>query len=215
MRKILNKFLLFFLKIIHIIYPYKIMLKLQFYFNRIYSLWIRNEFINIGTDVLFQHPVTLLGTKFITIGSNVQFGKLCILAAHSKYYNQILSPCITIGDNCNFGEYNHITCINSITIGNNVLTGRFVTITDNAHGETNLATLQIAPISRKLVSKGKVIIGDNVWISDKVTILPGVKIGNGVIIAANSVVTKDIPNYCLAAGVPAKIIKSYCNLNNH
>lgn len=51
------------------------------------------------------------------------------------------------------------------------------------------------------------IIGNNVWIGDKATILPNVSIGNGAIIAANSVVTKDVPEYCIVAGNPAKIIK--------
>lgn len=191
----------------HKIYPYEFKSKIHLFFDRIYSLWIRNEFNNLGINVFFQYPITLLGSHYISIGSNVQFGKLCILAAHSKYYEQIMTPKIIIGNNCNFGEYNHITCINSIKIGNNVLTGRFVTITDNGHGEINRITLQENPIKRKLVSKGEVIIGNNVWISDKVTILPGVKIGNGVVIAANSVVTKSVPDYCVVAGVPAKIIK--------
>jgi acetyltransferase-like isoleucine patch superfamily enzyme len=64
-----------------------------------------------------------------------------------------------------------------------------------------------APIKRSLFSKGPVIIGDNVWIGDKATILPGVSIGNGAVIAANAVVTKDVPAYSVAAGNPARIIK--------
>lgn len=52
-----------------------------------------------------------------------------------------------------------------------------------------------------------VVIGDDVWIGTRVIILPGVKIGNGVIIAAGAVVTKDIPDYAVAGGVPAKVIK--------
>lgn len=206
MRIVLKGLILLSIKIIHKLYPYKWNNKIQFYFNRLYSLWISNEFTNIGKNVFFQHPITLLGTPYISLGSNIQFGKLCILAAHTSYYNQVLSPKITIGDNCNFGEYNHITCINSITIGNNVLTGRFVTITDNSHGETNRTSMEIDPSKRNLYSKGEVAIGSNVWIGDKVTILPGVTIGDGVVIAANSVVTKDIPDYCIVAGIPAKII---------
>lgn len=68
--------------------------------------------------------------------------------------------------------------------------------------------LGIAPNKRPLYCKGPVIIGNNVWIGEKASIMPGVTIGDGVIIAANSVVTKDIPSYSLAAGIPAKIIKS-------
>ena len=87
--------------------------------------------------------------------------------------------------------------------------GRWVTILDNSHGETGYKSLIITPHERQLYSKGKIIIEDNVWIGDKVTILSGVKIGIGSIIGANSVVTKDIPPYSIAAGVPSKIIKRY------
>jgi acetyltransferase-like isoleucine patch superfamily enzyme len=68
------------------------------------------------------------------------------------------------------------------------------------------------PSERDLYSKGSVTIEDNVWIGDKVTILPNVRIGEGSVIGANSVVTKDIPPFCVAAGNPAKIIRK---LNEH
>lgn len=64
----------------------------------------------------------------------------------------------------------------------------------------------MAPIKRELKSKGPVIIGNNVWLADKVTICPGVTIGEGSIVGANSVVTKSIPPCSVAAGVPARII---------
>lgn len=66
----------------------------------------------------------------------------------------------------------------------------------------------VPPLERRMVSKGSVVIGNNVWIGDKVTILAGVRIGDGVIVAANSVVTKDIPDYCVVGGNPARILKS-------
>ena len=67
--------------------------------------------------------------------------------------------------------------------------------------------MDIAPLKRQVVSKGPVIIGDNVWIGEKSTIVANVKVGQGSIVAANSVVTKDVPPYCVVAGCPAKIVK--------
>ena len=67
------------------------------------------------------------------------------------------------------------------------------------------------PKLRRLYSKGPIVIGDNVWIGDKVIILDGVKIGNNSIIAAGTVVTKDVPDFCVVAGNPAKIIKNLGN----
>ena len=115
---------------------------------------------------------------------------------------------ITIGRDCNFGAFNHITASNKIIIGDNCLTGKWVTISDNDHGTTNLEDLKKRPQDRDIVSKGPVIIGENVWIGDKATILGGVTIGNGAVIAANSVVTKDVPPYSVVGGIPAKVIKS-------
>ena len=122
--------------------------------------------------------------------------------------DQHYEPEIIIGEDCNIGEYCHITAIHRITIGNNLLTGRFVYIGDHAHGGLSLEEATIPPIQRPLQSKGEIVIGDNVWIGDKVTILSGVNIGNNVIIAANAVVTKDIPSNSIAAGVPARVVKS-------
>lgn len=92
-------------------------------------------------------------------------------------------------------------------IGNEVLTGKWVTITDNSHGETDKESLCVAPNKRSVINKGPVIIHDKVWIGDKATILPGVTIGEGAVVGANAVVTKDVPPYSVAAGVPAKIVK--------
>lgn len=87
--------------------------------------------------------------------------------------------------------------------------GKYVTIVDNAHGKVTFSNMCLPPIKRDLDIGCPVIIEDNVWIADKVTITKGVRIGKGSIIGANSVVTKDIPPYSLAVGIPAKIIKQF------
>ena len=96
-----------------------------------------------------------------------------------------------------------------MTIGDSLLTGKWVTITDNSHGETDKATLEMRPQERPITSKGPVIIGNNVWIGDKATILPGVTVGDGAVIAANAVVTKDVPAYSVVGGNPARVIRSH------
>lgn len=159
-------------------------------------------------NVWFKRPINFTkGEQFFSIGEGTSFGKFAVLTAWENYEGETYIPSISIGKNCNFGDFLHLTCIKKITIGNNVLTGRWVTISDNGHGETDYQTLQIPPIIRRLSYKGPVIIGDNLWIGDKATILSGIRIGNGVVIAANAVVTKDIPSFCIAVGNPAKVIK--------
>ena len=66
---------------------------------------------------------------------------------------------------------------------------------------------QFTPALEDLPLKGDTVVGNDVWIGQNVTVMPGVHIGDGAIIAANSVVTKDVPAYCIAGGNPCKVIK--------
>lgn len=181
--------------------------KLRFYKDKIYSSYIKHSFSFVGRNFYCQKSVNIIGSKNISIGDNVGLGRFSTLSCWVRRRHQKFHPHLQIGNNCSLGEFNHITCINSITIGHGVLTGRWVTITDNSHGVSSHVDLDIPPIDRELISKGAVIIEDNVWLGDKVTILPGVKIGKGAVVAANAVVSKDVPPYCIAAGVPATIVK--------
>ena len=185
-------------------------LKMLMFVNRIMTLlrsyWYRKEFATIGSDVLLGKSFNLLGGDCIKIGDHVSFGRNCVLTAWKSYRGKILTPNIVIRSNCHFGEYNHITSTNEIYIDTGLLTGRWVTISDNSHGETNLESLKTTPIERPIYSKGPVRIGKNVWLGDKVTILPGVTIGDGVVVGANSVITKSIPPYSVVVGNPAHII---------
>lgn len=149
----------------------------------------------------------LRGLEYVSIGSGTSFGPGGFLTAWDEYKNKRFCPSIEIGTNCYFGAMHHITAINRITIGNHVLAGKWVTITDNNHGNVDADTLKIHPLDRPLVSAGPVEIADDVWIGDKVTILANVKIGKGAVIGANSVVTKDVEPYTVVAGNPARRIK--------
>lgn len=149
----------------------------------------------------------LAGEKYIEVGEDCYIGRLVQLTATDSFDDQRFSPRIIIGDNCSIGDFSHVTAINEIRLGNNVRMGKNILITDNSHGVSDESLLGIAPNFRPLVSKGPVIIGDNVWIGAKSSIMPGVRIGKGAIIGAGSVVTKDIPPYAVAAGAPARIVK--------
>lgn len=168
------------------------------------SLLISSRFKSCGTNVTFNSISLLKGEQYIEIGKNVTFGKDLWLTAWN-IGGRI--PTIRIGNSCSFGAYNHISASSNVTIGNGLLTGKWVTITDNSHGYTDYESLQQRPTQRQIVSKGSVIIEKNVWIGDKATILPGVMIGDGVVVGANTVVSKDIPNYSVVVGNPARIIK--------
>lgn len=199
----------------------RIISRIKFIGLKVNSMLISIRFKSCPSSVMFYGVKSTNCPWCTSIGKNTMFGEGLYLDAWDSYYcennlvdknkivplkKQILNSEIIIGECCAFGAYNHITCANKIIIGNNLLTGKWVTITDNSHGDTNKNTLKINPIHRPLYSKGAVIIGNNVWIGDKVTILPNVRIGDGAVIAANSVVTKDVPSYSVVGGIPAKIL---------
>lgn len=159
---------------------------------------------SIGANSLFASDIQLINPQGISIGDNCSVLSHCILETHCSAFTH---GTIILGAGVSLGEYTHITAAIHVELGHNVLTGRFVLITDNAHGFTSLEQLRIPPLARPIIAKGKVIIGNNVWIGDKATVLPGVSIGDGAIIGANSVVTKDVPAFSVVAGNPARIIK--------
>ena len=179
--------------------------------TRISTLICKKRLGNVGIGTRIRSHCLLKGDslKNVKIGSGCYIDTNNVIECSARLVKsgKTVSPKLTIGNGCNFGEYNHITAVNRIVIGDNLLTGRFVLITDNSHGLFEMVELNKHPSHRQVVSKGEVVIGDNVWLGDKVSILPGVHIGDGCIIGANSVVTHDVPNFSIAAGNPAKVIK--------
>lgn len=171
----------------------------------------KEEFKSFGKGSLLGINPLILKPQYIAVGVNSTFGNNLTLTCYDiiktpnlvEYY----TPSIQIGNGVSIGEDAHITCINKIVIGNNVLIGKKVLITDNAHGSSKRDILDIAPINRPLYSKGPIVIEDNVWIGEKASIMPGVHIGKGAVIGANAVVTKNVPPYAIVGGIPAKIIK--------
>jgi acetyltransferase-like isoleucine patch superfamily enzyme len=120
---------------------------------------------------------------------------------------QAFNPRVVIGNGVAINYDCHIGCVNRIEIGNNVLIASKVHITDHSHGAVDKTALATPPARRTLISKGPVIIEDNVWIGEGAVVLAGVRIGRNSIIGANAVVTKDVPADCVAGGIPARVIK--------
>lgn len=191
-------------------FSYSLCERLYGYRNILYTLWIRNFIGYVGKNTIFCRPLLLQGggAQRIKIGSNTSIGHHTVLGCWECYgEEELFEPEIIIGDDCKIGEYCHFSAIKKINIGSGLLTGRYVYIGDNAHGELSLEDFDVPPAQRKLTSKGEISIGRNVWIGDKVSILSGVSIGDNVIIGAGSIVTHNIPSNSLVAGAPAKVIK--------
>lgn len=116
---------------------------------------------------------------------------------------------ISIGDNVRIGSRTHLWAgptLGRIVIGNDVLIGPDVMITAASYRFNDGS-----PVTDQVMDEGDIVIGDDVWLGAKVVILPGVKIGAGAVIGASAVVTKNIPDFAIAVGIPARIV----GLRNH
>ncbi|KQT34340.1 DapH/DapD/GlmU-related protein [Methylophilus sp. Leaf414] len=158
---------------------------------------------------LIRYPVYIRGKRHIQWGKGFTTGVGLRMDAFVE--NGIA---IDIGHGVQLNDYVHIAAIESVTIGNDVLIASKVFITDHNHGsygkDAPHSSPATPPASRPLIS-APVVIGDRVWLGENVSVLAGVTIGEGVVVAANSVVTHDLPPNTIAAGAPARIIKHYDN----
>lgn len=157
---------------------------------------------------LIRLPFDIRNKNYIKIGRGFTTGFGCRIEAYPKDKRKVLF----IGENVQVNDYVHITAMESVVIGNNVLMASKIYISDCSHGSysgnTNDSNPDSIPAERALFSK-PVVIKDNVWLGEFVSVLPGVTIGKGTIVGANSVVSKNLPDYVIAVGTPAKPIKKY------
>lgn len=185
----------------------KIINKIRRIQNLLFSWIIKSCFKSAGKNFFVEYPIRIVGGNYIKIGRNFSsFGRLRI-EAHEFHNGFRFFPDLIIGDNVSMNYDCHIGCINKIIIGNDVLIASRVTILDHFHGDISLEALQTPPSRREIVSKGPIIIEDNVWIGEGVAIMPNVTIGRNSIIGANAVVTKDFPANSIIGGIPAKVLK--------
>lgn len=179
----------------------------RYFKNRIYTFAISRRCGSAGKGLSLDINSIVVHPEKIFIGKNFSALKNLRLDAVVKHSGNFYNPDIIIRDNVSVNTDCHIGCINRIEIGNNVLIASRVFITDHFHGDTGIDDIQIPRNKRVLYSKGPVVIKDNVWIGEGVTILPNVTIGENAIIGANAVVSRDIPDYAIAAGNPARVIR--------
>ncbi|MGL4865771.1 MAG: acyltransferase [Cetobacterium sp.] len=188
-------------KILKLIYKLFIKLKnikIIFINNFIY----KNLFKKFGAKSRIIKPLKLSGFDYIEILENIIINENAWIMALKV---SEINPNLNISSGVRIGHYAHIICVNSIIIEKNVLIADKVYISDNYHEYKDITK----PIVNQGVKiKSKVVIGEGSWIGENVSII-GSKIGKNCIIGANTVVVKDIPDYCIVGGVPGKILKKY------
>ena len=158
---------------------------------------------SFGWKSQIHNVLKINGCNNIIIGNNVAIEYKTWLAAVPLTGEEKCH--LIIEDGCNLGHFNHIYATKSIILHKNVLTADKVYISDNLHGYEDI---NIPVLKQPIVQNGTVEIGEGSWLGENVCVL-GARIGKHCVIGANSVVTHDIPDYCVAVGSPARVIKRY------
>lgn len=166
------------------------------------ALW-RQRFAEFGQGSCIMHSAFITGGSSIYIGDHVQIWPFARIEAINEHEG---CERIRIHDSTVIQPHVHIAAAQSVIIGKDVLIASHVYITDHDHDFSNPDDPVIRN-GRLLTSP--VNIKDCVWLGERVIVLKGVTIGTSSIVGAGSVVTVDIPDYCIAAGVPARVIRSF------
>lgn len=147
----------------------------------------------------------LITPRYISIGKNVYIEKNCRIEGVSSYNGIVFRPAIILEEDVSIQQNLHLTCAGQIVIRKNTAIAANVSITDIHHPYEDVNI----PIEQQNIIVKPVIIGQDSKIYNNAVILPGVHIGKHCTIGANSVVTHDIPDYSVAVGSPARVIKQY------
>jgi len=186
----------------------RIILRALFFFRKQWRLLITRllyvpSFKNAGKGVVIASPLHITGIRYISIGNDVVLGYKCWLAAGHETNNP--NPVLSIGNGCRIGNYNHIYATDSVVIEDDVLTADKVYISDNYH---SFDCIDVPVWKQPVKHKGNVVIGEGSWLGENVCVICA-NVGKHCVVGANSVVTRDIPDYSVAVGAPAKVIKQY------
>lgn len=179
----------------------------KIFFGNKYVLKIK--YIGKNSKVGLLH--NFLNGKYIEIGSHSVIGRYSKLQCFDKFNGKDYHPSILIGDNCSLGQNVTIWSADEVIIEDNVTIASYCTIVNENHGVNPEDELDYR---HQCLTTAPIRIQNGTWIGERCCILPGVNIGKKCVIGSGSIVTKSIPNYCMAVGNPARVIKKW-NFDKH
>ncbi|MEZ5169349.1 MAG: acyltransferase [Acidimicrobiia bacterium] len=158
-----------------------------------------------GTRICFP-ATSLMGEQWIELGRDTLIAENVTLSAGmSPSHVPENQPLLRVGDRCVFGRGTGIVADWGIEIGNDVWTGHYVYVTDHNHGYEDLGT----PPGLQIGRHERVRILDGAWLGHGTVVLPGVTVGRHAVVGAGSIVTSDLPDFCVAAGNPARVLRQH------
>lgn len=166
-----------------------------------FSLLSGGAFEHFGARTVLELPIRLSGERKMRIGSDVFIGGGSWLQVLVSAESEVA---LEVGDGTNIVGGCVISAARSVRVGRNVLMARNVYIADHMHAFDNTA---LPVIKQGITRVGAVEIGEGAWLGENVVIGPGVRVGVGAVVGANAVVLSDVPDHCVAAGVPARVIR--------
>lgn len=183
--------------------------------KRIYMFSFKFFFIirvkAIGKNCFIGRRAQINKPKYIELKNNIRIGNDARISIYNKFNNEKLSPILKIGNNVYAGNHLTILVADEVIIEDDVLMASYIMISSENHGINPEGNLNY---SKQNLTTNPVKIKEGAWIGEKVSILPGVTIGKKAIVGTMSVVTKDVPDYTIVGGIPAKVLKKY-NFEKH
>lgn len=177
--------------------------KLKSLINRfMWRVFFSSNFEHYGNKVNIFFPENIIGEEYIRLGDGVYIGYRASIIVR-KWHD--IKPSLNIGADTKIRPFFHVVCAREVSIGSDVIIADKVFISDNTHEYRDI----LSPISQQGMRYiNPVIIGNSSWIGENVSII-GASIGKHSVIGANSVVITDVPDYSVAVGCPAKIVKRF------
>lgn len=174
--------------------------------SRLLAAGLNAPGLSVGKGCVFR------GVRRMQFGRNVTIGDRAWVHAITRFRGQTFSPLIVLGDNVSMSNNVHIACVGTVEIGDGVLIGSNVLVSDHNHGEyagVCPSSPDIPPAQRPLSSAGDVVIESNVWIADNVVVNGSVRIGRGSVVGANVVVKHDVPPYSIVVGAATRVVRTF------
>lgn len=169
-------------------------------YAKAFSLSVAGSFASFGKGTVLEPPIRIGGEHRIAIGSDVFVGADSWLQTHPGSEGVVLS----IGDGASIAGHCVLSAACSIRLEARVLLARGVYVADHAHG---FADVGRAVLDQPITKLEPVVIGEGAWLGENVVVGPGVRIGRGAVVGANSVVLTSVPDYAVAVGAPARVVR--------
>ena len=171
--------------------------------KNVITFWkVKANHVNSGGANYIGLDVKIVNRGKISLGNNV------IIRPSTCVYANIDKSVVSVGSGVEIGNHSTISSVNEVIIEENVLTGPHVFVSDHNHEYRN-PKMPICMQGVMVPEGSKVVIGEGTWLGTNVVVVGNVRVGKHCVIGANSVVTKDIPDYSVAAGIPCRVIKRY------